>query len=332
MMIHRVEILLALLGFIGFALAFYIFQKKQAARPLFCPLRSNCTTVVTSRYATFLGMPIELLGMGYYGLTVLLHSLVAAGVIVVSGHISFMFFMLSFGAFLFSLYLVSIQAFALRQWCTWCLTSAIISTTIFFGTIMYIPETFQTLFSSYKPIIVILHALAAGVGVGATTITDIFFFKFLKDYKISEEELNTMHTLSQVIWATLGALIFTGLALYLSNSEVLNHSSKFLLKVVIVGILTVNGVVLNLIVSPRMTRISFGGQAGNGIEGLRHLRRLSFACGAISLSSWYLVFILGSLRSIALPFDTLLSIYLGFLCVAVLGSQVFEYLFTRKLE
>jgi uncharacterized membrane protein len=37
---------------------------------------------------------------------------------------------ISVGAFLFSLYLTGVQAFKIKSWCTWCLTSAAISTTI----------------------------------------------------------------------------------------------------------------------------------------------------------------------------------------------------------
>ncbi len=121
----------ALLGAVGFSLALYIHRHKKKSKPLVCPLRSNCEAVIHSDYSRFVGIPVELLGIYYYLATTLFHAF-----LVFSPNLTHPAFFLSSlvvatGAFLFSLYLVSVQLFILKQICTWCLLSATISTIIF---------------------------------------------------------------------------------------------------------------------------------------------------------------------------------------------------------
>lgn len=208
-------------------------------------------------------------------------------------------------------------------------TAFLVLLTISIVLVFTAPPVLVNFFELVKPGTVILHALCAGIGVGAATVTDVFFMRFLKDYKITARESRTLDSLSEIIWVALGLLIFTGVLLYLPNQEALHQSSKFLLKVVIVALLTLNGFVLNNKISPRLKDISFGDAHAHRGE-LHILRKLVFATGGISIVSWYTVFILGSLRSIPLPFLTLVLIYAGLLALVLLGTQVFEYLISRR--
>ena len=61
-------------------------------------------------------------------------------------------------------------------------------------------------------------------------VTDVFFMKFLKDYKISESESEILDTLSQVVWFALGLLILTGFALFLPTSWEYLAKTKFIAK------------------------------------------------------------------------------------------------------
>jgi uncharacterized membrane protein len=328
-MVYTSDIIMIFLGFFGFVLAFYIYTKKRAKKPLICPLRTNCETVITSKYSRIAGIPVEILGMLYYATVALFHAALVIAPTIATPPVSLISFILSATAVAFSFYLIAVQAFAIKQWCTWCIGSAILCISILSFTITSLPYDIIALLGAYKPIIVILHALAAGIGVGATTITDVFFFKFLKDYKISEGEEDVLHTMSQILWIALGVLIVTGVSLYLPNTEVLNQSSKFLLKVFVVGVITVNGIILNLVISPRLATICFGGEHNHHPGELHYLRRLAFACGAISITSWYIAFILGSIKKIALPTGTLVLLYIGVLLCAVIGSQIFDYFFAK---
>ncbi len=127
-------ILIIFASFFGFLLALYIRHKKTAKEEIICPIGSNCQNVIHSEYSKFLGIPVELLGLFYYGFTALFYGALAAmPVLKISSGFILGVLTFSFAAFLFSLYLTFIQAFYLRAWCTWCLVSAGLCTLIFFS-------------------------------------------------------------------------------------------------------------------------------------------------------------------------------------------------------
>ena len=128
---HTGKILIALLGFSGFLLAGYIRNHKQKMTPLVCPLEGSCEAVVHSDYSKILGIPVELLGMTYYAAIAILYSTAVLYPTLVNTQISYMVLSVSILAFFFSVYLTAIQAFVLHHWCTWCLFSAGICTSIF---------------------------------------------------------------------------------------------------------------------------------------------------------------------------------------------------------
>lgn len=308
----------------GFALALYISIKKSRAQPLVCPLNGHCDVVTTSRFSKFFGIPVERIGVVYYALVAIVYTLHALIPWLLSDTVIFLVTGVTVGAFFFSAYLVFLQAFVIKQWCTWCLFSAGFSTLIFVTAIFGADIDIVTLLAKYKTLIIIIHALAAAVGLGAATVTDIFFFRFLKDYRISTGENEMMKTLSNIIWFALGMIVVTGIGLFIPESERLLESSKFMTKVVAVAVVIMNGTFLNLLVSPRMVEITFGEAHDHKSGELHFLRKLSFALGGISISSWYIIFILGSLKSIPLSFGSAVTIYFLILCFAVTVSQLLD--------
>lgn len=317
-------------AFGGFLLAFYIRHKKQTHEKMVCPLDSDCDVVIYSEYSKFLGIPVEILGLFYYGAIAVGYALFLALPNLVSPFFAFAALVLTIAAFLFSLYLTFIQAFSLKQWCTWCLMSAGLCTVIFATALSISEFGFVLLLGRYHELIVLLHVLGVALGLGGATITDIFFFKFLKDFRVSEWEADVMHTLSQVIWFALALLVLTGLGLYLPEAEELNQSAKFLLKMIVVSVIIVNGAFLNLLVSPKMVKISFGERHRHETEELRHIRKIAFALGSISIVSWYSAFILGMFRKLPFEFSSLLLIYLALLGGAIVASQFMERLFVKR--
>lgn len=322
--------ILSFISLAGFSLARYIYKKKTEKRPLMCPMKTRCEDVVTSDYSKMFGVPLEIFGMWYYGTLSVVYGFFSIFPATHLPLVSFVLVLISLVAFVVSLYLIFVQAFALRAWCTWCLMSAFLSTTIFAISLMTSTADFVSVLIKYKTIVVILHAIAATIGVGAATITDVFFFRFLSDRKISVFEADVLNTLSKVIWCALGLLIITGFGLYIPSTEVLHVSSKFVVKMAGVAVLIINGVALNLVVSPRLMHISFG-EMHRHLDGeLVRLRRIAFALGAISISSWYMIFILGSVRSIPLPVSSLLPLYCVVLVVAVIVSQVVDRIVAKN--
>jgi uncharacterized membrane protein len=325
------DLLIIFCAVAGFSIAFYIHIKKTAVKPLVCPLKSSCDFVVQSQYSNFFGIPVEMMGMFYYILVAVYHGVLIAVPEFLSPLTIMVALSMATTAFLFSIYLTSIQAFVLKQWCTWCLTSAFICLSIFSITLMSSPFSLSLMLGEYSKLFTILHLFAMAVGIGAATITDIFFFKFLQDKKISYFESDVMRTLSDIIWIALGVIVLSGIALFIPKAEILSESGKFIVKMIAVGVLILNGFLLNIVITPHLAQISFVGKDEKGSE-LHKLRKLAFAFGAISITTWYFVFILGALRGVTFPLMPLLGVYAGLIFVAVLGSQIFDRLFTKEKE
>jgi uncharacterized membrane protein len=251
-------VIIIFVAFSGFLLAAYIRHKKVSKETLVCPLRSNCGTVIFSDYSRFFGVPVELLGMAYYLIVAVVYGVFLAAPISMPQFVVFGIFSMTIAAFLFSLYLTFIQAFALKQWCAWCLVSAGFCTVIFLLTVFVSPRSPIMLFETYHELIAVFHVLAVTMGLGGATITDVLFFRFLRDLRISEQESEVLNVLSQVIWFGLAFLVITGIGLFLPEAEYLLSSSKFLVKMVVVSVILINGLFLNLLISPKLVPMSFG--------------------------------------------------------------------------
>ena len=116
----------------GLTLASYIHFKKRRNETLVCPIETTCDTVIHSDYSRFMHVPVELLGIVYYTIIVISYILFLTMPIATEmPRVTLLW--LSGGAFLFSLYLTSVQAFILKHWCTWCLISAMLCAIIFFS-------------------------------------------------------------------------------------------------------------------------------------------------------------------------------------------------------
>src|SRR3989339_60505 len=124
-----VLIILGVVNAIGLYWQHYQFHKNN--RQMICPIgKGQCHEVVDSKYGKTLGIANDLLGIVYYvGLTVVLlvYLYVPDRSLVMS---KLALFGVSF-SFLFTLYLLFVQAFVLKKWCFWCLMSAVINILIF---------------------------------------------------------------------------------------------------------------------------------------------------------------------------------------------------------
>ncbi|MEY2641157.1 MAG: hypothetical protein RL150_550 [Candidatus Parcubacteria bacterium] len=329
MLILYVLILVAAL--IGLSITVNIYKQKHEKKPLVCPFGADCHTVVTSQFSSFLGIGLELYGAAYYSLVILTYATFILFPGTVTPWSMFIATGATIGAFLFSLYLTFVQAFLIKSWCSWCLMSAGVSTSIFIFTMIELSVlnlSLLPILESLNTPILWMHLLGFALGVGGATITDIMFLKFLRDFTISKDEDAVLRTLSQVIWIGLLFVVISGIGLYLLNAETLHESSKFLLKMVVVAVIIINGAFLNLYVSPKLVTLSWN--ALPALKPVLRLRRAAFALGAISFVSWYSAFILGSIDSAPFTFTELLGIYGGLLLIAVVGSQILERMLCKS--
>lgn len=114
---------------IGFADATYLTVKHFLGTPIPCAILQGCEQVTNSQFATIFGVPVALLGSGYY-LTVLILSVVYLD--------TRKFFALKLAAiftifgFLASLWFIFLQIFIIKAICLYCMVSATTSTLLFF--------------------------------------------------------------------------------------------------------------------------------------------------------------------------------------------------------
>lgn len=114
-----------ILGFLGFIVATYltILHYKNILPP--CNLTSGCELVLTSKYASILGIPVALLGSLFY-----LGVIILCFLIITNYKKLFLnaFYLLVALGFAVSLILIYIQGFLIHAYCQYCLISESIST------------------------------------------------------------------------------------------------------------------------------------------------------------------------------------------------------------
>lgn len=118
--------LILILALAGFAVSFNINFKKNKKEKLVCLIGEDCDKVVHSRYATTFGVDNQIFGMIYYFSIAIFAATLISGLIW-PPVIVLLFKLATIGAALFSVYLIGIQAFVLKEWCEWCLVSAFLS-------------------------------------------------------------------------------------------------------------------------------------------------------------------------------------------------------------
>jgi uncharacterized membrane protein len=118
------------LSFLGIIDAGYLAFKHTQKKPLVCPINHNCSQVTESAWSTMFGIRNEYLGVAYY------LSLCAGGVAsFVLAAYQPPIYLLLFGAtvlgVMYSVFLVALQAFVIKNYCFYCMISALLSILLF---------------------------------------------------------------------------------------------------------------------------------------------------------------------------------------------------------
>ena len=130
------RMLAALVALVGLFVALYLaLYKLGLIGTLACGVGS-CETVQTSRWATLMGLPIAVWGVGFY-LCVL--ALALAGThdrFAESRAISTALMLLTGWGVVFSAWLTYLEAAVIDAWCQWCVVSAVLTVVLFLVSIM----------------------------------------------------------------------------------------------------------------------------------------------------------------------------------------------------
>ena len=121
------------LSIIGFIDSLYLTISHFQEGSVLCSEFSDCNFVLTSEYATILGIPVALLGALFYGFILLIASIYLDK--KKSLYLKILIFTSPLG-FLASAWFVYIQAFVIYSYCDYCLLSAAASALIFIASIV----------------------------------------------------------------------------------------------------------------------------------------------------------------------------------------------------
>ncbi len=120
--------LMALLSFSGFVDATYLTISYFKGASLICNFSTGCNQVTSSVYSTVFGLPVALLGLGFY---VTVFVLIIAYFDWRNEWLPKIILGVSTLAFGFSLWFVWVMIFVIKAFCQYCLVSAVLSTAIF---------------------------------------------------------------------------------------------------------------------------------------------------------------------------------------------------------
>lgn len=122
----KLALLAALVALVGLGDAIYLTVQHYTAAPVPCSLLEGCEKVLTSSYATILGIPLALFGAAAYFSAFVLALLWAFGNRwawrLFGAQVAFMT--------VFSIWLIYVQAFVLGAFCQFCLLSAGVTFTL----------------------------------------------------------------------------------------------------------------------------------------------------------------------------------------------------------
>lgn len=117
--------LIFFLSLLGLSVASFLFYEYNITGPIICPTGAGCDIVRASAYSKFLGISIPLLGIAYY-LTMALLSVIHSHKLPVR-LLSRLKLLSASAAVVFGVYLTYLEAFVIKAYCFWCVTSFIIS-------------------------------------------------------------------------------------------------------------------------------------------------------------------------------------------------------------
>jgi len=320
-------IISVLAGF-GFLIASFIRGKVTKKDSLVCPLNSDCDAVVHSRHNKFLRVPVTTWGMIYYGIIFVGYVLLLGVPPLAFPGITFLLLIASIIAFVFSLYLVAVQGYVLRQWCTWCLVSAAVSTLILVLAFLRLESLVFVLLAYFRILIFMAYFFGVMMGVGGSIIYTVLFFKFLRDLKLSSAERETLTIIANVVIVGLGIVLVAGLGLYVPMAGFYAVNAEFMVAAIIGAVLVIQTIMVKTDVVHQLSDL-YDNDIVPSDSKHAYLRKQSYALGAVGLVSWIALGLV-SVINFRMSFLALASLYVLVIIIAVLWSQLSEYKVYRR--
>ena len=158
------RILIIIISIAGFGIMAYLTYIHFTETASFCDVNEvvSCDTVTTSIYSEIFGLPISILGLGYFGLTFVLSIFYRR-----RAFYQVLFFLTLF-VLIPSYYFTFLEAFVIKAFCILCETSKILMIAILATSFVAMKQKFGVVFRMSIPI-VIAGLVASGVTYFAQT-------------------------------------------------------------------------------------------------------------------------------------------------------------------
>src|ERR671918_119294 len=116
----------AIVSLLGLADAIYLTVQHVTGQSVRCTIVSGCSEVLSSSYAVMAGVPLALIGAAAYFSVFGLATLRAFGYRIAATLLTPLVLLM----FLFTLWLIYLQAFVIHAFCQFCLFSAAVTTAL----------------------------------------------------------------------------------------------------------------------------------------------------------------------------------------------------------
>lgn len=170
----------------------------------------------------------------------------------------------------------------------------------------------------------LFHIIGVALGVGGATVSDVLFFRALRDRRVSKDEFALLHTLGYILWTGLAILFVSGLGFVLSQLIATGTSSYlvadwFWAKMTIIAVLLGNAIVMHTKVFPFMkahidTRLNY--------SVVKPYVILLATTGVISITSWYSAMVLGVTRGLDFSYGYIINLYVFLVIVGILVAYM----------
>jgi hypothetical protein len=145
----------------------------------------------------------------------------------------------------------------------------------------------EFLSEGFRAVFLVLHIIAVMIAVGAVTVTDYFHLIGLRKKSLEKRMLFIYPKLGNMILFSTAFIVLTGLILLINKPEVLNNP-LVQLKLILFGVVLINGFVLHTHVYPHVIKCVLNEKGACPL----HVLWISSISGSISVVTWYGILIL----------------------------------------
>jgi len=117
----------------------YLLYQHYKKKPLVCPMDHDCSVVTESKWSKVFFVRNEILGLSFY-LLILIFLIISIILPNFSSKIYIFLLSLSIIGIAFSIFLVYLQIYKIRDYCFYCLISAFLTLLIFINSILLLVQ------------------------------------------------------------------------------------------------------------------------------------------------------------------------------------------------